>query len=170
MVPMARLFVAVWPTDDVVEALCALRRKDERGVRFVPPDNWHVTLRFLGDADPDEVTELLDECALPAARARLGPAIDVLGQHSVIVPVAGVDDLAARVLAATRSVGTERAPRRYTGHITIARLRKHARPPRVTGALFDESFEVSDVALVSSRLKPTGAEYETLATWPTHPP
>lgn len=164
---MTRLFVAVWPTSDVVAALRALRRKDERGVRFVPPENWHITLRFLGDADPDEATERLDQCELPVARARLAPAIDLLGQHSVVVPVSGVEGLAARVAAATRGVGVDQARRRYTGHLTIARLRKHARPPRVTGAPFDESFEVAEVALVSSRLKESGAEYETLATWPT---
>ena len=38
---MARLFFAVWPPDDVVEGLTALRRKDQRGVRFVRPENWH---------------------------------------------------------------------------------------------------------------------------------
>ena len=52
---MARLFIAVWPPEDVVSELTSLQRKDQRGVRFVPPDNWHITLRFLGDADPDQV-------------------------------------------------------------------------------------------------------------------
>ena len=51
---MSRLFVAVWPPDEVLEELRALPRKDERGVRFVHPDSWHITLRFLGDADPDQ--------------------------------------------------------------------------------------------------------------------
>jgi 2'-5' RNA ligase len=163
---VTRLFVALWPSVDVVEALCALRRKDERGVRFVPPDNWHVTLRFLGDADAGEVADRLAGIEWPAATARLGPAIDLLGQHSVIVPVSGVDDLAARATRATRDLGTARERRRYVGHLTIARLRKGARPPHVTGTPFDESFEVTEVALVSSRLKESGAEYETLATWP----
>ena len=30
--------------------------------RFVPPDNWHITLRFLGDAHADDVTEALEAC------------------------------------------------------------------------------------------------------------
>ena len=57
MFSMARLFVAVWPSADVIEALCALRRKDERGVRFVRPENWHITLRFLGETHPADVIE-----------------------------------------------------------------------------------------------------------------
>ena len=41
----------------------ALPRKDERGVRFVHPDSWHITLRFLGDTDPDLVEAALDAYA-----------------------------------------------------------------------------------------------------------
>ena len=39
----------------------AARRLVERGVRFVEPDNWHVTLRFLGEAHIDEVEEAMAE-------------------------------------------------------------------------------------------------------------
>jgi 2'-5' RNA ligase len=164
---VVRLFVAVWPPDDVIEELRALRRKDERGVRFVPPENWHVTLRFLGEARIDEAIERLDGADLPGARARLSPAVDLLGRGLVIVPVSGTDDLAGAVSAATRGVDGEPERRRYVGHLTLARMRKDARPPRVTGTPFDESFEVNEVALVRSRLRPTGSEYETVATWPT---
>ena len=61
---MARLFVAVWPPEAVAAELTALHRKDQRGVRFVRPENWHITLRFLGDADPDEVIDALDGTTL----------------------------------------------------------------------------------------------------------
>ena len=164
---MARLFVAIWPPPDVVEALRALRRKDERGVRFVRPENWHITLRFLGEAHPMDVADRLDAVELPAAAARLGPAVDLLGKHSVILPVTGVEQLATEVSTATRGVGGAPERRRYVGHLTLARLRKNATPPRLTGSPFDGSFDVDEVALVSSRLKETGAEYETIATWST---
>ena len=75
---MTRLFVAAWPPDDVVAELRALPRKDQRGVRFVPPENWHVTLRFLGAADPDAVGAALDAATFPAATARLGAGVDLL--------------------------------------------------------------------------------------------
>jgi 2'-5' RNA ligase len=45
---MARLFIAVWPPDDVAAELSSIHRKDQRGVRFVEPETWHITLRFLG--------------------------------------------------------------------------------------------------------------------------
>jgi 2'-5' RNA ligase len=163
---MPRLFVAVWPPDEIVEALCALRRKDERGVRFVRPENWHVTLRFLGNADPGTAIEALDTLDFDAATARLGPAIDLLGKHSVIVPVTGTDRLATAVRTATQPIGDAPVTRRHVGHLTLARLKKGARPPRVTGLPFRETFDVGEIALVQSRLKETGAEYETIATWP----
>jgi 2'-5' RNA ligase len=163
---MARLFVAVWPTPDVIEALCALRRKDERGVRFVRPENWHITLRFLGEAHPADVAERLDAVGLDAGTARLGPAIDLLGGHSVIVPTTGMLRIAEQVVGATTGLGTAPQRRRYVGHLTLARMRKGARAPQVTGQPFDRSFDVTEIALVQSRLKESGAEYETLATWP----
>jgi 2'-5' RNA ligase len=164
---MARLFVAVWPPDDVAESLRELRRKDERGVRFVAPENWHVTLRFLGDADPDAVGDALDRGTYTRCVARVGPGVDVLKHHSVIVPVRGVDPLAAAVARATRGLGTEPERRKFAGHLTLARMKRHARPPAVTGARIEGEFEVEEVALVESTLTASGAVYTTLETWPT---
>src|SRR6185295_461041 len=99
---MARLFIAVWPPEEVVGELMALHRKDQRGVRFVDPDNWHITLRFFGNANPDEVLGALDGVALPAAHARLGPGVDVISERVLVVPVDGLDGLAAEVTARTQ--------------------------------------------------------------------
>ncbi len=162
---MARLFLAVWPPDDVVADLMALPRKDQRGVRFVPPGNWHVTLRFFGEADPAEVCAALDGAALPAADARVGPGVDVLSDRAVAVPVHGIDELAGVVNEATRSIG-EPARRRFVGHLTIARVKPHATMPRALGMSISASFEVDEIALVRSRLDPDGARYETIETWP----
>ena len=164
---VTRLFVAVWPPDDVAETLRGLRRKDERGVRFVPPENWHITLRFLGEADPDEVGAALDSGSYERSVARLGPGVDVLKRHSVIVPVHGIDGLASEVGRVTQALGTEPERTTFVGHLTLARMKRHARPPAVTGAHVRDSFEVAEVALVQSTLASTGAVYTTLATWPT---
>lgn len=66
---MPRLFLAVRPPEDVVAELMSLRRKDQRGVRFVRPEQWHVTLRFLGEADIDDVEHTMERMALPAVAA-----------------------------------------------------------------------------------------------------
>ncbi len=162
---MARLFVAVWPSDEVAADLTQLHRKDQRGVRFVSPENWHITLRFLGEADPDMVGDALDQATLPSCVARLGPAVDVFNERALVVPVAGVDQLAAEVVAHTGQLG-DRPRKRFSGHLTLARLKPHASMPRALGALVHGEFAVEEIALVRSTLDPDGARYETIATWP----
>jgi RNA 2',3'-cyclic 3'-phosphodiesterase len=163
---MARLFIAVWPPEHVVEELTMLRRKDQRGVRFVPPDNWHLTLRFLGEADIDAVGDALNRATLPAATVTLGPAVDVLNERALVVPAAGLDALAAVVGEHTAHLG-EPPRKRFTGHLTVARVKPHAAMPTTLGAMIHAEFDVHEVALVQSRLDPDGARYSTVATWPT---
>lgn len=159
-----RLFLAVWPTDEVAEQLSALRRKDQRGVRFVPPENWHVTLRFFGEADPSEVVAAMDHVDLPLATARLGPAVDVFPPRMLVVPVAGLDEAAAAIARATASIGE--APRkRFVGHLTLARVKANVSLPQTLGQFVSADFDVDEVALVQSRLDPDGARYETLHSW-----
>ena len=62
---MTRLFVAVWPPDHVIELLDDVERPRDPGVKWVPVENLHITLRFLGDADVDEVADHLDQVLLP---------------------------------------------------------------------------------------------------------
>jgi 2'-5' RNA ligase len=162
---MARLFVAVWPPEEVVAELMSLRRKDQRGVRFVPPQNWHLTLRFLGEADPDVVAAALDDADFPGATVRLGPGVDVVADRALVIPADGLDELAAAVDGRTASIG--QPPRkRFLGHLTLARIKPHAAMPPALGAYLTASFEVEEIALVRSRLHPEGARYETLTTWP----
>jgi 2'-5' RNA ligase len=162
---MTRLFIAVWPPEEVVDELTHLHRKDQRGVRFVSPDRWHITLRFLGEAHADAVAGALDDAHLEVAHAQLGPAVDVLAERALIVPVTGLDQLAAAVDTATHHLG-ERTRRRFTGHLTIARVKPDAPMPRTLGALVSAEFDVEEIALVSSRLHPDGARYETIGRWP----
>ena len=162
---MTRLFVALWPSEDAIEELRALPRKDQQGVRFVPPENWHITLRFLGEAHVHEVAAALDTVRLEAAMARLGPGVDVMNERALVVPVSGVDHLAAAVAAATGRLG-EPARKRFVGHLTVARVKPHVPMPRALGAMVQAEWQVDEVALVQSRLDPAGARYDTIATWP----
>ncbi|MDG2040448.1 MAG: 2'-5' RNA ligase family protein [Ilumatobacter sp.] len=57
---MSRLFVCLWLPDHTCEALKMLHREDQVGARFVTPENWHVTLRFIGKTDPTVVAAAID--------------------------------------------------------------------------------------------------------------
>ena len=161
---MPRLFIAVRPPEEVIEELSALHRKDQRGVRFVHPENWHITLRFLGDADPDVVVNALRDAVLAPARARLGPAVDVFAERALVVPVSGLEALAASVIECTRGLG-EPPRKRFLGHLTVARVKSSVPMPRALGTLVNAAFDVEEIELISSRLDPQGARYATLHTW-----
>jgi len=166
---VARVFVAVWPPPRAVAALAALPRPSVPGVRWVPAENLHVTLRFLGDAELDVVAELLQTTPLPAATAALGPAVAMLGRHVVMAPVAGLDGLAATVRQATEDLG-EPAQRRFVGHVTLARCRRDGAGREVCGVPLERTsltFEVAEVAVVTSETHQDGARYTTRAAVPT---
>lgn len=165
MVDRARLFVAVWPPPGVLDLVAALPRRDEPGVRWTTRDQWHVTLRFLGTCEVDEAVAALGGLRWPdgPVAATCGPAVSRLGRDVVVVPVRGLDDLAAAVAAATGGVGEPPDPRPFTGHLTVARLR-HRAACGVAGTPISASFPVGSVALVRSELDPAGARYETIAT------
>jgi 2'-5' RNA ligase len=163
---MPRLFVAALPDDVTRAALAALPRPEEPGVRWVPPEQWHVTLRFLGDADPVAVARALDAHRLPRATAELGPVVSRFGRSTVVLPVAGLDELAAAVRAATAEIGPPPDPRPFTGHLTLARLR-HRAACGVAGTRCRARFEVHEVVLVDSELRPEGAVHRTVHRVPT---
>ena len=161
---MTRLFVAAWPPGDVAEQLATLGPADQQGVRRLPVEQLHVTLRFLGDTDPDEALGRMAACNLPASTARVGPAVQRLGRGQLVVPVTGVDGLAAAVDEATVDLG---APRRHPffGHVTLARTKRDAHS-WIEHAEVTADFPVEDVRLVESRLDPAGSVYRMVAAIP----
>jgi 2'-5' RNA ligase len=157
-----RLFVAVRPPDEVLDAVAELARPERPGVRWTGRDQWHVTLRFLGEvADPEPVVAAIDEAVLEGGEAVVGPRVAALGPRIVCLPVAGLDELARGVIAATRKLGDPPGNRQFRGHLTLARVRQ-GRANALAGAAFDARFDVADVQLIRSHLGPDGARYEDL--------
>ena len=155
---MPRLFVAVWPPDDVVRKLTAMPRPAIDGLRWTKPERLHITLRFLGQCDEAEASGALRQVSLVPASVTLGPVLRRLGRGVVMLPASGVDGLAASVTDATSHIGQPPPNRRFTGHMTVARFRRDP-PPRLWPPeglpTFDASFTASEMALV--RVEPAGA-------------
>ena len=153
-----RLFVALWPTQEVLDLLEGLTRPETPGVRWTTRGQWHVTLRFLGEADPDETLASLREAVagFPPREVAMGPATDRLGRAVLMAPVAGADDLGAAL-----------APERpFVGHVTLARSRRKHIPDALLGQPVAATWTASSVALVRSTLTPDGAVYDDVATIP----
>lgn len=133
-------------------------------MRWVAPNQWHVTLRFLGEADEEAATTAVSSLDAPRAVASLGPRVSRLGRDVVCLPVTGLDRLAAAVLDVTVGIG-EPAGRPFVGHLTLARLR-HRAACGLTGTLVDLVVPVDEVVLLRSTLTREGAVHEPVATVP----
>ena len=165
-----RLFVGVAPPDDVLDLIADLPRPAQSGLRWTTREQWHVTLRFLGEVeDPEPVVDALESGGLRrvgACEATVGPAVTALSRHVLSLPVAGLDDLAAAVVAATRTFGRPPEPRPFQGHVTLARTTGATRQSvrrlagEVVGQELSARFRVADVRLVRSHLGRGGARYE----------
>lgn len=167
-----RLFVGLHPPPPVLDAIAALRRRDEPALRWTTRDQWHVTLRFLGEVDDRDLPVLADHlqqhlAGRPAVEVALGPAVEWLGsrrQGVLVVPAAGADGLAGAVAAATAGFGGPPELRPFRGHLTLARVRPgRTVPTGLAGELVRASWLADRVALVRSRLDPEGARHETVA-------
>jgi 2'-5' RNA ligase len=164
-----RLFVAAIPPLEVLTALDELDRPALPGVRWVPPENLHVTLRFLGETSLpiEEVTASLADLATAApALARIGPETVPLGTRVLCLPVRGLDRLASRCDRLLADLDLPARDRPFSGHMTVARLSPSVPRrlgERLAGIPFSANFSVSSLWLVSSVLSSQGAQYELLA-------
>lgn len=159
-----RLFVAVRPPTDVIDALDALPRAEPSTARWTTRDQWHVTVRFLGNVDdPTDISSALERVADTAAPVdvRIGPRAAILGHQIVYLPVTGLDDVAHAVEMATKELGDPPQARRFRGHLTLARTKGSIVD---TAALrCEHTWRVGEIELVRSQLGGGPARYDTLA-------
>ncbi|MEU6809062.1 RNA 2',3'-cyclic phosphodiesterase [Streptomyces sp. NPDC046831] len=184
-----RLFAAVLPPRDVIEALAhevaGLRSlPGGEGLRWTGHPGWHFTLAFYGEVDEDVVPDLSERLERAARRTEPFPlALRGGGQFGGGRALwAGADGdlhtlrlLAERSHAAGRRAGVPMEEhRRYKAHLTVARSRG-ARDVRahveLLGAFGSRTWTVDEVVLVRSHLPTSGVRgaqprYEPLARWP----
>lgn len=178
---MLRLFVAVPIPDAVLDAVAGVvdpLRAGGADVSWARPETLHVTLRFLGDTDPDRVPALAD--ALRAALAPFpGPEVRIAGGGafpSLRAPRVlwiGVDAPLAPVAAAVDAtvqavLGLPPEDRAFRPHLTIGRARS-GRPVREAQALAAVGelgrFRADCATLYRSELSPKGARHTVLETF-----
>ena len=175
-----RAFVAVPIPDDVVaEAQQRLAEVGERpDLRWVPPQQWHVTLAFLGEIGEDVVTAL--SARLERVSRRHGPMrlrLESAGRFDNRVLWLGVGGdrdalrrLAASVSAAAGRGGIAREHGRFRPHLTVARARERTELRPVVDRLADGSgpwWSAEHMTLYSSRIGPV-VEHTPIRTWPLH--
>jgi 2'-5' RNA ligase len=110
------------------------------GVRWVAPENYHITLRFIGEMPGHKAEEI--DLALAALRAR-GFSLELAGVGTsekagrVTSLWAGVarnpslDHLRTKIDTALQRAGVQAERRRFMPHVTLARLDDRAAEPRL---------------------------------------
>ncbi|RMF00565.1 MAG: RNA 2',3'-cyclic phosphodiesterase, partial [Alphaproteobacteria bacterium] len=168
---MPRLFTGLEIPAPAAERLAALRG-GLAGARWVEPENYHVTLRFLGDVDnaiAARFAEALAALQFPAFALHLEGLGSFGGRRprALWAGVAASEPLLALQRAheqAARAAGLEPEGRNFHPHVTLARLRS-AKPPAVArwleekGGLAPMPIPVSRFVLYSSRASRGGGPY-----------
>jgi RNA 2',3'-cyclic 3'-phosphodiesterase len=173
---LPRLFVALRPPDSLVDDIQSMSRPQLAGLRWTRPEQWHVTLDFLGPVATADVGDLEDAlqmrlslCDGPVT-ARVEGTPQALSAKVWVLPVEGLDHLAAEVRQATGPWrNSDDAGRPFRGHVTLARTARtapHTLLSRLEGPSISGSWAVCEVDLVSSRTLAEGASYTVIGSWP----
>lgn len=175
---MPRLFTGLEIPPRVVQSL-AMMRGGLPGARWIDPENYHLTLRFIGDIDDAlarEIAGLLGRVRRGSFELRLDGLTSFGGRKpravvAAAVPAAPLMELQAEHERLLQRLGLEPEGRKYTPHVTLARLRDSsswqvADYLAARGHYRSLPFEVSRFVLFSSRASVGGGPYVVEADYP----
>jgi 2'-5' RNA ligase len=183
--PTIRSFVALPSSDDVKSCLGAIQAQlieEGAAVKWDAVEKFHITLKFLGNVQPD---------ILPRLAASIAPAISefksfdlrytTLGafpdfDHPRVIWVGAESNeslvlLQRQIDLTCERHGFPRDSRAFHAHITLGRVKGIANLRRLTARAKSTTFEpikthCSEVLLIKSELRPAGSVYTTLNSFP----
>ena len=189
-IPGIRAFVAVPLPDRVKELIqnCQGRLQSliqGQAVRWVRPEQLHLTLKFYGKVAAKDVTALIsalrpscgNACRFKLSLADLGcfpshqrPSVLWLG---VSGDSATLVEIQKKIEAATQTFGSHAEDRHFHPHLTIGRVKAGGSQSRLVGQIVRDhrlsdfpEWEVREVELIQSSLSPQGTSYRSLAVLP----
>ncbi|MGH1573037.1 RNA 2',3'-cyclic phosphodiesterase [Methylobacterium sp. P31] len=177
---MPRVFTGLAVPSEIAAALKACQG-GLPGARWIEPGDFHVTLRFLGDVEATLADDVVEALAEMRQRPALTVTLEGLGifggdkpraLYASVAPDAGLIDLHAEQERLVRRAGVEPERRKFTPHVTLARLRRDATPEAAAIYLSQApvfaplSFTVDRVTLFSARESTGGGPYLAEAEFP----
>lgn len=177
-----RLFIAL-PLPDEVETLLGKLIADFRqksgNVKWVPPENVHLTLKFLGDTDEQLVSKIsreIDEVA--RQHGVIETVVDQVGGFpnlrrprviwvGISQNIEAASRIARQVDLAMRKLRFEKEKRPFKAHLTLGRVRQGRPVDELAEYIEKYTFEpvplyLDRLTLFKSTLTPKGAIYERL--------
>jgi RNA 2',3'-cyclic 3'-phosphodiesterase len=175
---MPRLFTALEVPRDIAESL-ALLRGGLPGARWIDQDDYHLTLRFIGDIDDAlarEIVGMLWRVQRVSFELRLEGLSSFGGRKpravvAAVAPTAPLMELQAEQERLLQRLGLAPEGRKFTPHITLARLRDSSSRQvadylSARGYFQATPFHISRFVLVSSRASVGGGPYVVEEAYP----
>ena len=175
---MPRIFTGLELPNDVAQSLATLRG-GLPGARWIDPEDYHVTLRFIGDVDDTlgrEVASLLGKVSRPPLELRFDGLSSFGGRRprAVVATLAqtpALMELQAEHERLMQRAGLEPEGRKFTPHVTLARLRdsssRQVADYLATRPFLEPlTFRVSRFVLFSARASVGGGPYVVEAAYP----
>lgn len=175
---MLRLFVAIDLPESLRDSLARLQA-GLPGANWIDPDNFHVTLRFIGEIADHRLEEIDERLAAitapPFDLALAGVGSFARGREPISLWM-GLDRseplmaLQRRIDRALSRAGFASDEKRYTPHVTLARLRRTPEPDLAVfiaahNLFRAEPFRVDRFTLFSSQLGSAGSIYSAEADY-----
>jgi len=189
--PFMRLFIAVAVSPGVRQEIGRAQSRLQRGmppgaVRWTPPDQFHITLKFLGDVPAEHLAALQQSlAAICAAFHLLRLSAHGLGffpnASRPRIIWAGASDSQSRMPELHRHIdealcwlAPPERPEKFAGHITLGRFKpgSHAAIPKLLELIADVrdrhfgEWPAGEVQLVRSELTSIRAEHSVIARFP----
>ncbi len=175
---MPRLFTGVEIPSDVGQALATLRG-GLPGARWIDPGNYHLTLRFIGDVDDaiaHEIASMLSRVKRGSFDLHMDGLTSFGGRKpravvASVAPAQALIDVQAEHERLMQRIGLEPEGRKFTPHVTLARLRESSSQQvaeylSARGYFRTSPFRVSRFGLFSSRASIGGGPYIVEAIYP----
>lgn len=175
---MPRLFTGLQIPGSICQEL-SLLRGGLNGAKWIEPESYHLTLRFIGDVDVALANDILDELArtsCPQVTIALDGLIEFGGNKPRAIAVrvqsdSRLIDLQAGQERAIRRAGAAPETRKFIPHVTLARLRSVS-PLAVADYLGSRTafkpltFKAEQFVVYSSRASRGGGPYVVEAAYP----
>lgn len=181
---MKRLFIAAEISEEArrfaADIIGRLRSQHwGKGIGWSKPENLHITIKFLGETEPERESRLIETlfglaASTPPFRLHLEKP-ELLGKRVISIAVQSdsntVFTLEMAIDTECERLGFEREGRRFHPHLTLGRIRQPNGTRELTKTFLQTqieplSFDIREIVLYESELGPGGSVYRKVGTFP----
>ncbi|MBU2540973.1 MAG: RNA 2',3'-cyclic phosphodiesterase [Candidatus Omnitrophica bacterium] len=179
-----RAFIAVELEAEIKDEILRIQdilKTSEADVKWVKPENLHITLKFLGNVQQEKIEKIKD--ALIGCLSYFKPFSLKLNSLGIFPKIANprviwinavsadnaLEKLAASTEAALVSLKFPKEKRTFKSHITLGRVRSNRNREKLSGVfektdICQKEMMTEAVSLFKSALSSAGPHYEVLST------